>query len=351
MLFRSINASSGALSFVSAPNFELPTDNGANNVYDVTVQVSDGALIDTQAIAVTVTPLDEFAPVITSNGGGATAAVSVAENSTAVTMITATDADLPAPTFVYSIAGGADAARFTINATTGALAFVAAPDFEAPADVGANNVYDVTVQVSDGTLADTQAIAVTVTNVAESAGNDTYQFGLAAGNNTILDAGGTDTIEITGTPVTSLNFQRVGNDLVVDANSTHITVTGHYAGTGNAVESISFTGGGSVYGYALGTGAYTLATTATGGNGDDVVAGTSAVDSLSGGGGGGDDLLFGNASNDTLVGNNGLDLLVGGAGNDTLSGGQQDDTFVFKDRKSTRLNSSHIQKSRMPSSA
>ncbi|HEX6706807.1 MAG TPA: cadherin domain-containing protein [Albitalea sp.] len=337
-----INASSGALSFISAPNFELPTDIGANNVYDVTVQVSDGALTDTQAIAVTVTPQDEFAPVITSNGGGATASVSVAENATAVTTVTATDADLPPPTFVYSIAGGADAARFTINASTGALAFVTAPDFEAPVDVGANNVYDVTVQVSDGTLTDTQAIAVTVTNVAESAGNDTYQFGLAAGNNTILDTGGTDAIEITGTPVTSLNFQRVGNDLVIDANSTHITVTGHYAGTGNAVESISFTGGGSVYGYALGTGSYTLATTTTGGNGDDVVAGTLVVDGLSGGGGGGDDLLFGNSGNDTLVGNNGVDLLVGGAGNDTLSGGQQDDTFVFNTALNASTNVDHI---------
>ena len=337
-----INASSGALSFVSAPNFELPADNGANNVYDVTVQVSDGTLTDTQAIAVTVTPQDEFAPVITSNGGGTTASVSVAETSVAVTTVGATDADLPAPAFVYSIAGGADAALFTINALTGALAFVAAPDFEAPTDAGANNVYDVTVQVSDGTLTDNQAIAVTVTNVAESSGDDTYQFGLAAGNQTIVDAGGTDAIEITGTPVTSLNFQRVGNDLVIDANSTHITVSGHYAGTGNAVESISFTGGGSVYGYALGTGAYTLATTATGGNGDDVVAGTSAVDSLSGGGGGGDDLLFGNANNDTLVGNNGLDLLVGGAGNDTLSGGQQNDTFVFNTALNNATNVDHV---------
>jgi VCBS repeat-containing protein len=337
-----IDASSGALSFVSAPNFESPTDSGANNVYDVTVQVSDGALTDTQAVAVTVTPLDEFAPVITSNGAAATASVNVAENSTAVTTVTATDADLPAPTFSYSIAGGADAALFTINASTGALAFVAAPDFEAPTDAGANNVYDVTVQVSDGTLTDTQAIAVSVTNVVESVGNDTYQFGLAAGNNTILDAGGTDAIEITGTPVTSLNFQRVGTDLVIDANSTHITVSGHYAGTGNAVESISFTGGGSVYGYALGTGSYTLATTATGGSGDDVVAGTSVVDSLSGGGGGGDDLLFGNANNDTLVGNNGLDLLVGGAGNDTLSGGGQNDTFVFNTALNVATNVDHI---------
>ena len=76
---------------------------------------------------------------------------------------------MPATTFTYSIVGGADAAPFTINATTGVLTFVCAPNFEAPTDAGGNNVYDVTVQVSDGTLTDTQAIAVTVTNVNENA--------------------------------------------------------------------------------------------------------------------------------------------------------------------------------------
>src|SRR5207249_1189108 len=38
------------------------------------------------------------------------------------------------------------------------------PDFEAPADADGNNIYDVIVQVSDGIVTDTQAIAVTVTN-------------------------------------------------------------------------------------------------------------------------------------------------------------------------------------------
>ena len=160
----SINAATGALTFVAAPNFEAPTDAGANNVYDVTVRATDGTTSDTQAIAVTVTNVNE-APVITSNGGGATAAVSVAENGTAVTTVTSTDPENTART--YSISGGADAAKFTINAATGALAFIAAPNFEAPTDAGANNVYDVIVQASDGTLSDTQAIAVTVTNVAE----------------------------------------------------------------------------------------------------------------------------------------------------------------------------------------
>ena len=111
-----INSSTGALSFLAAPNYESPTDVGGNNVYDVIVQVSDGAGgTDTQALAVTVTPVNDNNPVITSNGGGATASVNVAENTTAVTTVTATDADVPSQTLSYSIVGGADAALFTID--------------------------------------------------------------------------------------------------------------------------------------------------------------------------------------------------------------------------------------------
>jgi len=158
-----INAHTGALSFIAAPNFENPQDSGANNVYDVVVTASDGTHVDTQAIAVTVTNVNE-APAIASNGGGASASVNVAENSTAVTTVSATDPDA-GTTIGYSIVGGADAAKFSINATTGALSFVAAPDFEHPTDSGGNNIYDVVVQASDGSLVDTQAIAVTVTDV------------------------------------------------------------------------------------------------------------------------------------------------------------------------------------------
>jgi hypothetical protein len=155
----------GALNLVPAPNFEAPTDAGGNNVYDVIIQASDGVFTDTQAIAVTVTNVNE-APVITSDGGGATAALTVAENGQAVTGVTSTDPENSTRT--YSISGGADAAKFSIDAATGALSFVAAPNFENPADAGANNVYDVIVRASDGTLADTQAVAVTVANVNEA---------------------------------------------------------------------------------------------------------------------------------------------------------------------------------------
>jgi serralysin len=70
-------------------------------------------------------------------------------------------------TLTYSISGGVDAALFSINATTGALTFLVAPDFEIPLDAGANNTYEVIVQVSDGALTDTQTITVTVTDVTE----------------------------------------------------------------------------------------------------------------------------------------------------------------------------------------
>ncbi len=100
--------------------------------------------------------------------GGATAAINVAENATAVTTITATDADLPAQTLTYSIVGGSDSSLFSISSTTGALTFITGRNFETPADAGANNVYDVIVRVDDGTNWDDQSIAVTITNVNEA---------------------------------------------------------------------------------------------------------------------------------------------------------------------------------------
>src|SRR5262249_40525514 len=61
-------------------------------------------------------------PDIVSNGGGATAAIALDENKIPVTTVAAADTDSTA--FTYSIAGGADAARFHIDATTGALSFI-----------------------------------------------------------------------------------------------------------------------------------------------------------------------------------------------------------------------------------
>jgi hypothetical protein len=106
--------------------------------------------------------IDTDSPVINSDGGGSTASVNVAENTTAVTTVSATDPQTDPIT--YAIAGGADAALFSIDPNSGALSFIAAPDYENPGDVGLDNVYEVTVQASDGSNTDTQTISVTVTD-------------------------------------------------------------------------------------------------------------------------------------------------------------------------------------------
>jgi VCBS repeat-containing protein len=155
----------GVLSLIDAPNFEAPTDQNGDNVYDVIVQVSDGNLTDTQTLSVTVTDVNE-APVITASGGGAVAGYTISENTLGPSLITAVDPDAGA-VLTYSIIGGADAARFTISAA-GVLSLINLPDFEAPADQNGDNIYEVIVQVSDGELTDTQTINLTVTDANEA---------------------------------------------------------------------------------------------------------------------------------------------------------------------------------------
>jgi glucose/arabinose dehydrogenase len=107
----------------------------------------------------TPTPGTNSPPTFTS-----ASTVSIVENSTQAYQASATDGDNDP--LSYSIAGGADAARFTINGT-GQLSFVSTPNFEQPADADANNVYAVTLSVSDGKTSVTRDVQVTVTNSKE----------------------------------------------------------------------------------------------------------------------------------------------------------------------------------------
>jgi Ca2+-binding RTX toxin-like protein len=158
-----IDATTGVVTTAAAIDRESL---GASVSIEVTASSADGSST-AQTFAVAIRDVNDNAPVITSNGGGSSAIVHVSENSTAVTTVVASDADVSAPPLTYSIAGGADANQFSIDPTTGVLSFVSAPNFESPTDAGANNVYDVVVRASDGTLVDDQALAVTVANVNE----------------------------------------------------------------------------------------------------------------------------------------------------------------------------------------
>ena len=256
-------------------------------------QAGELATLDVGAIGrhdVSVTYHANVAPVIDSNGGGATAAIALSENSAAVTTVRATDGNgVMGDTLSYRIDGGADAALFQIDAKTGALAFRAAPDFELPADAGRNNVYDVVVGVSDARgTADSQALAISVRDVAGvtrtgtsaadtlagsgeadtlagSGGNDVLSglggndilFG-GAGRDTMTGGAGNDVfrytaVNETGTSSTArdviTDFVR-GQDRIdlsaIDANSGLFSASGNQAFTFLATPGQAFTGAGQL---------------------------------------------------------------------------------------------------------
>jgi VCBS repeat-containing protein len=342
----------GDWSFTANSAFDyLNTTDEVTETYNVTSV--DGT---PSTVKITITGTND-APEITSNDGGATAVVSVAENSTAVTTVTSTDVDSPSRT--YSIVGGADQLKFAIDPTSGALTFVAAPNFEAPTDAGGNNVYDVVVQASDGSAVDTQAIAVTVTDVVENqAPTDIVLNGASVGNELPLagaavatlstvdpDAGDTFTYSLLSQTVNgaaTTDFAISGSNLVVAAGQT-LDVSKTYALDIQTADSSGATYS-EIFHVVTGTNANVPTDNVTGGsndptdyNGEDVLlggnggngGGTNAgnVDVLMGLGG--NDILYGQGGRDQLDGGTGNDRLFGGADNDRLTGGADSDTFIF----------------------
>ena len=74
--------SAGVLTFASAPDYETKSS------YTATVTATDGTNSTDQSVTVTVTDVDDVAPVFTSS-----ATFSAAENQTAIDTVTATDVD------------------------------------------------------------------------------------------------------------------------------------------------------------------------------------------------------------------------------------------------------------------
>jgi VCBS repeat-containing protein len=146
------------------------TSTTVSDVFSYTARNSSNATASSQ-ITVVIQGANDT-PTIISDGGDSQTNVTTYESTTYVTTVVAADVDANS-SITYTITGGADAIKFAIT-NTGVLSFITAPDFEAPTDVGANNIYNLNVQASDGTLTTTQSIAVLVLNALESVGTDTY---------------------------------------------------------------------------------------------------------------------------------------------------------------------------------
>ncbi|HEY9814554.1 MAG TPA: cadherin domain-containing protein [Candidatus Obscuribacterales bacterium] len=206
------------------------------------------------------------APTIVTNS-----VVNMPENTTLVVDIQATDdSSSEGNGLTYSLSGGNDQALFTIDATTGVLSFLTAPDFENPMDVGNDNGYAVEVTVTNaGGLSTAQLFNINLNDVNDNstpfddilsgtAGNDTIRA--LTGNDVVRGLGGDDRI-----------FGQVGNDILI------------------------------------------------GGTGNDVLNG-----------GADNDRIFGQAGSDRLDGGNGDDRIDGGSGNDIITTGQGRDLLVIR---------------------
>ncbi|MDE2945186.1 MAG: cadherin domain-containing protein [Gemmatimonadota bacterium] len=142
---------------VASPTFTAP-EVTANTDLEFALMVSDGSLSAADTVTVTAATANRapaFDPAAVTR--------TVAENSAAGTAVgapvTATDPDNNVLT--YSLAAGDDASSFTIGASTGQLAVGSGVDLDYESG---DTELTVSVVASDGTLADTATVTVTVTD-------------------------------------------------------------------------------------------------------------------------------------------------------------------------------------------
>ncbi|SLN64974.1 Quinoprotein glucose dehydrogenase B precursor [Roseivivax jejudonensis] len=185
---------------------------------DLTVEVTAGGGELGRVDLIELTPADDPAPRLT------TTALAADENAAAAGVI-----DAPGATSFALVDGEGDNALFSID-DTGALTFLAAPDFEAPGDGDTDNVYEVVVEATNANGTATGTVEVTVADVNEAPGltvtpilasltEDTDTSAPIAVADIVVtdDALGTNTLTLTGADASL--FEIVGGQLVLRAGT------------------------------------------------------------------------------------------------------------------------------------
>ena len=239
-------SNTGILSFKSAPNFEVPTDAGINNIYIATVQVSDGTNTQSKTIVVTVTnDNDPHTGTVTITG-------TPTENQTLTANNTLADVDglgtlsyqwkannvnvgANQNTYTLGDAEVGKAMTVTVSYTDGQGFSESATSLATAAVAGVNSAP--VIGGMGGTLAYTENqaatfidTAVTVTDIDSpdfNGGSLTVSFtttGTAADQLTILNEGiGANQIGVIGSTITFAN-QTIGT-FTGGANGSNLVVT------------------------------------------------------------------------------------------------------------------------------
>ena len=322
-----IDVVTGALTFVSAPNFEVPTDVGSDRVYDVTVQASDGTLTTSQNIAVTVgdvtnetlfgTPNSD---TLTTEGGNDTIRALASDD----TLVSGAGND------VLDGGLGAD----TMTGGTGDDTYVV------------DNVGDVVIeQTGEGT--DTIRASISIASLTANVENLTLigtdnidGTGSAAsnvikgndGNNMLFGRGGDDTLlggagndQLNGGTGADNMQGGAGNDIYIVDNADDRVIENEGQGTDTVRSFLTINAlADNVENLTL------LGRSGLDGHGNDLnnlIRGNN-----------GDNQLYGLGGNDKLIGGVGNDTLSGGDGRDTLIGGAGQDNFLFDTAPNSQTN-------------
>ncbi len=157
----------------------LGVGDSATDSFAYTVSDGNGGS-DTATVTINIASVND-APVITSANSA-----TIEENTTVVGHLVADDVNA-GDALVYSIEGGVDGGVFNFD-SAGELSFKAAPDFEAPSDLNGDNIYELSVGVSDGKVLVTQNVTVTVSDVDEGSTSNIIE-GTSSSDNLIGTSG------------------------------------------------------------------------------------------------------------------------------------------------------------------
>ena len=153
------------------------------------------------------------APTLTNPGD-----LTVAEGETAVTTISASDRNGDALAFSLS---GDDAAAFSIS-NGGVLTFLSAPSYSDPNDRDTNNVYILSVSVTDGSATTSVAITVTVVEKVSDFDQGVFQDSSVYANLCGDPRTGTDPFDGSAFPDRAGSFEDENNWLRANSNDLYL---------------------------------------------------------------------------------------------------------------------------------
>lgn len=203
------------LIYGNAGNDDLTGNNGDDTIRGgLGTDVADGSNGTDTCVAETETnceadPQDASPTIVFPTG-----AVSVPENQISAVDVEALDTtDAEGSGLSYSIIGGQDATLFTIEGSAGQVSFVSPPNFEAPVDADNNNVYALSVEVSDSDgLTDVADLIINVSDISEMGAftlsgpnaDRGYAIAVDTSDNTIITGDFWDSIDVDSGPGTTL---------------------------------------------------------------------------------------------------------------------------------------------------